>query len=252
MFVFLPAYVASFYLDVTDGPMFSHATKSYFFVVLPTFVLVDYFLNSLFKKLISNITHDQYFVECPACHFNNVRLVDACANCSYKKDNPLTPSAAKISAFLKGDKITPGLLNLLTLGEGEEILFHKKLTLNTAKFKNGARQARKHLVITTANLIILDYFSFHIRIPKSWRERDVVPLSEITAVEGKMKIFYNGMRPFLMIRTTHNDVYEIILSTFGKYIAEIKEIATIIKNANPQVEITIELVERQWKKFFKI
>jgi hypothetical protein len=136
MFVFLPAYVASFYLDVTDGPMFSHATKSYFFVVLPTFVLVDYFLNSLFKKLISNMTQDQYFVECPSCHFNNIELVEACANCSYRKGNHLGPSTDHISSLVKGDKIPDGLIPLLSLGIAEEIIFHKKLTLFSQQLKN--------------------------------------------------------------------------------------------------------------------
>lgn len=156
-------------------------------------------------------------------------------------------SVAKITPSLKGDKIPPGLLNLLSIGEGEEILFHKKMSLFTQQLKNGERIARKHFVITTKNMIILDYYSFHIRMPKSWRERDVIPLSDIIAVEGKMKEFYMASRPFLVIRTIHNDVYEIVLSTYGKYIAEIKEIAAIVKKGNPKVEIIMNLTEKPRK-----
>lgn len=211
-------------------------------------LVADKLIRNCSKKMISNITSGQYFVECPSCHYDNKDLVQKCINCSYQKNNRLTISTAKVSPTLKGDRIPPGLLNLLSIGENEEILFHKKLTSFTQKLKNGERVARKHFVITTANLIILDYYSYHIRMPKSWRERDIIPLSDITAVEGKMKEFYMAMRPFLIIRTINNDVYEIILPTFfGKYVAEIKEIAAIIKKANPKVEVIMNLTGPAWK-----
>jgi hypothetical protein len=248
MFVFFPAFVVTLYLDFANGPLFSRGTQNYFFIILLTFMVADYFINKFVKKLIRNISQEQYFVDCPSCHFNNIQLVEICANCSYKKGNLRVPSTAKISPFLQGDKITPGLLNLLTLGESEEILFHKRLTLFSQQLKNGERVVKKHLVVTTANLIILDYYSFHISMPKSWRERDVIPLLGISAIEGKMKEFYKTMRPFFMIKTINNDVYEIVLSTFGNYIHETNEIAALIKKANPQVEIAIELAETPLKK----
>ena len=58
-----------------------------------------------------------------------------------------------------------------------------------------------------------------------------------------------AMRPFLVIRTSHNDVYEMAFSSFGKYAEEIKEIANVIKRTNPQVEIKIDLSEKPWKDF---
>ncbi len=251
IFIFLPAYIVTLYLDVTNGPIFMQTTKPYFFIVLTAFVIADSLVHTVFKKWISNVTQNQYFIECPSCHFNNIHLVETCANCSYKKGNMLTVSAAKISPSFKGDKIPPGLIQLLSLGMGEEIIFHKKLTLSSQQLKNGERVVRKHLVITTTSVIILDYYSFHIHMPNSWRERDVIPVSEILAVEGKMKKFMKGVCPFLIIKTINGDVYEIVLSTLGNYIAEIKEIAAIIKKTNPQVEITIELYETPLNKFVK-
>lgn len=147
----------------------------------------------------------------------------------------------KSAPSLKGDEIPSGLITLLNIGEDEEILFHKKLNLFTQQLKNEKRVARKHLVITTANLIILDYYSFHLRMTKSCRERDVIPLSEIKTIEGQMMKFYATMRPFLIITTIHNDVYKIVLSTFGKYISEINQIAAIVKEKKPQAEVDIYL-----------
>ncbi len=251
IFIFLPAYIVTLYLDVTNGPIFMQTTRPYFFIVLPVFVIADSLVHTLFKKLISNVTRNQYFIECPSCHFNNIHLVETCANCSYKKGDILTGLAAEITPTFKGDKIPSGLMQLLSLGMGEEIIFHKKLTLSSQQLKNSERVVRKHLVITTASLITLDYFSFHIHMPKSWRERDVIPISEILAVEGRMKKFMKDVCPFLIIKTINGDVYEIVLSTLDNYIAEIKEIAAIIKKAKPQVEITIELYETPLNKFAK-
>jgi hypothetical protein len=240
--LFFPATVIALFFDVTKGPIFPLFAKNYLVIALPVMMVVDTFVVNSVKKMISNITEGQFFIVCPSCNYGYKDLVEKCLNCSYKKGNQQTMSAAKIAPSVKGDKMSPWLLNLLSIGVGEKILFHKKLNLFTQQLKNGERVARKHFVITTANVIILDYYSFHIRMPKSWRERDVILLSDIVAVEGKMKQFYMTMRPFLIIRTINNDVYEIILSTFfGKYVAEIKEIAALIKEANPQVEIVMNL-----------
>jgi len=247
--IFFPVFVISLFLDVTRGPIFPLFAKNYLLFALLVMIVTDDLVRKFFKKVISNITEGQFFVVCPSCNYNNKELVEKCLNCTYKKGNQLTITAAKIAPSLKGDEITPGLLNLLGIGEGEEILFHKKLNSFTQQLKNGERVARKHFVITTANLIILDYYSFHIRMPKSWRERDIIPLSDIIAIEGKMKEFYKTSRPFLIIRTVHNDVYEIVLSTYGKYIAEIKEIATIINKENPKVEIIMNLTEKPRNDF---
>jgi len=249
IFIFLPAYIVSMYLDLTNGPIFMQVAKPYYyFIVLVIYLIAESLVHTLFKKMISNMTQDQYFVECPSCHFNNIELVEACANCSYRKGNHLGPSTDHISSLVKGDKIPDGLIPLLSLGIAEEIIFHKKLTLFSQQLKNGERVVRAHFVITTASVIILDYFFFHIRFPKSWRERDVIPLSEIISVEGRMKKFMKDVCPFFIIKTLSGDVYEIVFSTLDNYIVEIKEIAAIIKKANPQVEITIELTETPLRK----
>ncbi len=243
IFIFLPAFIISMYLDATTGPIFTQNAKPYYyFITLATFVVVDLLIHTLFEKMVSSMTKGQYFIECPSCHFNNTQLVETCKNCSFKKGDILGPSTKHVSANVKGDKIPDGLIPLLSLAIDEEILFHKKLTSNSQQLKNCERVARHHLVITIWNVIILDYYIFHIRFPKSWRERDVIPLSEIKAVEGKMKEFMKSIRPFLIIKTS-KDIYEIVFSTTEDYITQITEIGSILKKANPQIEVTIELSE---------
>jgi hypothetical protein len=234
------AYIFSAYWDFKSGPIIFPSTKNYFPLVFFAFVIVRLLIQKSFKRLISDITQNQYFETCPSCHYHNSYLVGSCANCDYKKGDRL-PSPAKISINAKGDIIPATLTNLLTLGEGEEILFHKTLTVFTNKFKNGKRIIRKHLVITSRNLIILDYNTFQMGTPKGWTARDLIPLSEIVAVEGKLKKFYMNWRPFLIIRS-NNDVYEIALSTFAKYVAHIDDLSTIIKTLNPQVVTANSLI----------
>lgn len=255
IFIFFPAFMVSIYLDATNGPIFMQNANPYNYpIVLAVFVAVDLLIHILFEKMVSGLTEGQYFIECPSCHFNNTQLVETCSNCSYKKGEPVGPSTRHVSASAKGDKIPNGLIPLLGLVIDEDILFHKRLTSYSQQLKNGGRIVRKHFVITTSNVIIVDYLIYLVRFPKSWRERDVIPLSEINVVEGKMKTFMKDICPFLIIRTKNSDIYEIVISTMDDYIAQIAEIASIIKKVNPQVEIKIELYEtslnRLAKRFF--
>jgi hypothetical protein len=131
--------------------------------------------------------------------------------------------------------IPPGgssdLPNFLGLDSNEKILFQKRLDLLTSKRKNGKIIVRNYLAITSAKMIIIDTRS---------DKKDVIPLSDIIAIEGKMKYFfmYKAMRPFLRIKSTQKDVYEIGLPTFKRNMPELNEIAATLKRYNPQVEIT--------------
>lgn len=235
------AYIFSAFWDFKSGPIIFPSTKNYFPVVFFAFIVVRLLIQKSFKRLISDITQNQYFETCPSCHYHNSYLVGSCSNCDYKKGDKLA-SPARISPNVKGDTMPAELTELLRLGENEEILFHKALTLFTNKFKNGKRIIRKHLFITSSNLIMLDYSSFQIGTPKGWSAREIIPLSEIVSVEGKLKKFYMAWRPFLIIRFKNNDVYEIALSTFAKYVDSINELASIIQGSNPQVVTANSLI----------
>jgi hypothetical protein len=246
--LFLPAYLVSFYLDVTSGPILT-ATNSYFLILfLIAFVGVDPLVQILFQRIVNSVTDNQFFIGCPSCHFHNAQLVETCSKCSYKKGVPVASFGSKISPDQKGDIIPNGLIDLLNLDSDEEIVFHKKLTSNYQKLKNEVRVVRKHFIITNKNAILLDYYMFYIGFPKSWREKDVIPLHEIKTVEGMMKIFMKSNRPFLIIKTIQGDVHEVVFSTFGNYIEEINQIAAIIKGLNPETEVNLNLIVPEWNK----
>jgi hypothetical protein len=247
---YLPATLISFYLDATNGPVFPLYSSNSLLIAFPVMFITDNMMRKLFNKFIGHITVNQYFNVCPSCHFKNKDLTKQCADCSYEKGKQLTLMTTDISPDLKGNKIPTGLLNLLNRGENEVILLHRRITLTMAVFKNGARQLRKHFIITTTNIIFLDYDSFRIRIPGSWRQRDVIPLTDIAGVEGKMKSRMMAKRPFLIFRTTSGDIYEIVFSRYERYHQGINDIANLIKRTNPQVEMKIELTEPQWHGFF--
>ena len=242
MFLFLPAFIVTFYIDVNNGPMLQPSSKSRFLLILPIFFVVGSLVTGAAKRLIINLTEGRFFTTCPSCRFHNIHLVEKCSECTYEKGIMSSLMPPKISPSFCGDKIQPRLLNLLRTNTSEAILFHKKLTSFVRNIRNGVRQARKHLIVSTSNLIILDYYSFHFRMPDSWREKDVIPLADIISVEVTKERFFNALRPVLRIKTTNNDVYEIVLSTYGKYVAEINKIATIIKSVNPQVETNLSSI----------
>lgn len=243
--LYLPATLISIYLDATNGPIFPLYSKNNLIIAFLVMILADYIMRKLFNELINYITGGQYFVVCPSCHFKNKDLTGKCINCSYEKGRRLASMTTMISPDLKGNKIPVWLLNLLNIGESDVILLYKKIFPTTAVLKNGTKQLRKHFIITTTNAIFLDHQSFCIRIPISWRQRDVIPLVDITAVEGRMKTRKLAKRPFLILRTVSGDVYEIVFSRFEKYQERINDIAILIKRANPQVELKNELTDAQ-------
>ena len=248
--VVLPLYIIAFYLDVINGPIAPIFLYNNLVLAILAATITSHIVKKVIHKILSDVTAGQFFVVCPVCHYNNKDLVGKCINCSHENGCQVMVSASKISPDMQGDKIHEWLLNLLNVSEDEVVLFHKIITSDVAILRNGTRQVRRNFIITTASLIFLDYVGFNIRIPSSWRDRDVIPLAEITAVEGKMKRRKMALRPFLIIRTTHGDVYEIVFSPFGKYMNEINSIAAIIKQTNTQVELSINLTEQPWKDFF--
>jgi hypothetical protein len=243
--IYIPATLISIYLDATDGPIFPLYSKNSLIIAFPVMFITDNIIRKLFNKFIGHLTVGQYFVVCPSCHYKNKDLTEKCANCSYEKGKQLVLTTTKISPDLKGNKIPAGLLKLLNIGESEVILFYRKISMTTAVLKNGTQQLRKHFVVTTTSAIFLDHDSFRIRIPISWRQRDIIPLINIVAVEGKMKTRKMAKRPFLIFRTISGDIYEIVFSRYEKYKEGINDIANLIKRANPQVDMKIELNEEQ-------
>jgi hypothetical protein len=102
-------YLLALYLDFNNGPIISPHTKNYFVIVLIAFIAVNIMVHNIFKRMIIHCTQYQYFNECPSCHYRNFYLVGSCANCNYKKGDPLDASRLVVDMKLS----EPGLIEHL-------------------------------------------------------------------------------------------------------------------------------------------
>jgi hypothetical protein len=115
-------------------------------------------------------------------------------------------------------------------------------------FKNGGRELRKHLIVTTLNVVFIDYQGFSFNAPRCYRDKDIIRIAEIISVRCEMKDIYMTNRPFLEVVTIKGDSYGVAFSSFGNYKDEMNDIADYIKSANHEVKTIIEITEMPWKK----
>lgn len=239
--LFLPATVVAVFFDITKGPIYPVFSNNNLLITLPVLIIADAAARSLINKLISNISEKDLFVACPSCNYDNKELVRKCIKCSYDINKILDKNIPKISTDCKGDKIPPELLHLINLEESEEILFHKKLSSNLVCYKNDNRELRKHFIIATSHIILIDYSSFGFHIPKSYREIDIVPMNNIEIIKCEMRTIFTAKSPFLEIKTLDEDVFGISFSSLSNYKNEMYEITNQIRKANTQVKTIINI-----------
>lgn len=237
----LPAIAIAIYLDVTKGPLLPLFTNNYFMIALPVLVIVDLLISKLIKHMISYMSNGELFVACPSCSYDNRELVKTCKKCNYDISKHLISYSPNISMHFIGIEISPKLFQLLDIDESEEIVYHKKLTSNLVFFKNNERELRKHLIISTANVIFIDYEGISFGIPKSYRAKDMIPLGQIELLTCEMKNIFMANCPFLEIVTIDKDCYGITFSYFGNFKDEMEEIVKLITNLNPQVKTTLNI-----------
>jgi len=237
---FLPAIAIALYFDVTEGPVLPLFTKNYLVIALPLMLALDTLTRTSIERLIQRFTEGLLFVVCPSCNYDNKELVNKCVYCSYKKGSSamLLPTVTQTPY----SKISPRVLKMLKLGD-EQILFYLNECPSITFFINGNRDARANLIITTQNMIFLDYYRFAIRFPESWRAKDVVPLSDINRVELTTKKLYLAQYPFLSISTLSGDIYEMGFYINSKSKEKMEKIADILKEVNPAIEVIVNLPE---------
>lgn len=141
------------------------------------------------------------------------------------------------------------ILSLLNLGSEESILFHKRLTLNIAFYKNNKRKIRKDMIITNHKLLFIDYLPWIFGPPKHIREIDVIPISEIISVVSEMRHIHLAKRPFFEITKRGCDTFGLAFSSFGNYGDEMKKIEDLLKLANSDIHITTNITQMPWKGF---
>ena len=244
---FLPAVVVALFFDVTKGPIFPLLTFNHLLIALPVMIILDKVVRNLIERMIGNISDGELFIVCPSCNYDNEELVKTCIKCAYDITKTVNKKLTNISSSYKGDKIPSQLISLLNIGESETILFHKQLSLRLACFKNNVRILRKHFIITSSYLILIDYKGFSFHIPKSYREKDIIPLTEIEVIKCEMKNIDMTNRPFLEIKTFGEVIFGVAFSCFGDYRGEMEEIVNLIKKANRQAKTVFDLSDMSWK-----
>lgn len=235
--IFLPATLVAIYFDITKGPIVPIFTQNTLLLSLPIMLIIDWFVRHYAKQLIVNITESQMFSVCPSCKYDNKNLVDKCIYCSFEKgtkSSDLQPNMLK-----SNNKLPVKVLRMIDLKDAEAVLFCMKIFPFKALLKNGVREIRTYLIITTADLILLDYQYFS----ESWREKDILSLMDIVSVKGKMKEVYISEEPFLEITTSSNDVYEISFNKFGSFKKDCSTITDVIRKLNPAVNIQLNFYE---------
>ncbi len=235
----LPAIAIAVYFDLTKGPVLPLFTNNYLLFALAVLIIVDLLTRKLMKRMISTISNGELFVACPSCSFDNKELVETCNNCNYDTSKGFGRFYTNISSRFIGNEIPSKLFRLLNIGENEEVVYHKKLTSNLVFLKNNERELRKHLIITTENVIFIDYEGISFGIPKSYRAKDIISLDKIEFIKCEMKNIFMANSPFLEIVTINKDCYGITFSYFGNYKEEMGDIVKLITNSNPQVKSTL-------------
>src|ERR1700690_3953977 len=62
--IFLPAFVVTFYLDVTNGPILQPGAKSHFLLIFPIFIIVGSLVDEVLKRSIIHLSEGKYFLVC--------------------------------------------------------------------------------------------------------------------------------------------------------------------------------------------
>ena len=137
-------------------------------------------------------------------------------------------------------KVPAKVLRMLQLSQNEIIQFHIKISFLPI-FVNDVRKARTNFIITTQNIMLVDYYRFPIRAYNSFREQDVIPLSTVTHVMAKMKKYTLAQEPLISFATSTNNKYEMVFYRRKKCLKIYHEIVNIIKKENPKVECKIAM-----------
>jgi hypothetical protein len=186
-------------------------------------------IGSLFQRMSGGVI----FTVCPNCGYANIKVVETCINCSYKKNMPLVNYKEKeeIPEDLK-DKIKQynsaglykkppeSLIKGLNLEHDESILISIKapsLKLGTI-IKNGSRSVvNTYGEICPLNRVILTTkrICFLTEISGGWKEISCHPLNGITRIRTENKRFYSPLMDEVdkMILDIGSDEY--ILSGFN-------------------------------------
>ena len=247
-YILLPTIIISLYFDLTKGQIWPLFERSYFIVSVGIAVVLDTLARRRVQKLIEEISKGDLFIICPSCNYDNKELVKICQACSYKKGDPFSALRRTDLLSVRGEKggvirMPERVIQMLGIKEQEKILFSMRVFPFKSVFRNGEQEIVTFFVLTNTRIIFLDYHYFSY----SWRKKDILSLSDIISVQGKMKKMYMVLQPEFVITTRSGDIYEIVYKKYGRYRQRIEDVCSLIKKINPEINVSVDLPESQWK-----
>lgn len=218
-YLLLPTLLIAVLLDSINGPLYPVFKSNSVLLAFALVVVFDKLSKSMVEKYVSHISCGSLFTECPSCGYGDNKLTSICSNCNYtnNSDNLATYSH-------KADNKHNKLSSMLDISN-DEILFKLKLFPLVSVFINGEKDVMTYLVITSNDLIFIDYFYF----ASSWRKKEVLPISSIISFRLIEKNTYVTSEPAIEICTDINNKYEIVFLKIFNNKVEINQIIKFIQ-----------------------
>lgn len=243
LYFLLPATIYALFLDFTKGPFMAILATNNLLLAIVLAIISDALTRKFTSATIERLSHGRLFEVCPKCNYINRELIDQCAKCGYKRDNQFELSPTRKDIARGG--LAPKVMRMADIQEGEDILYVKKGYPALTVIINGIRENRILFIVTSNKIIFLDYYRIPIRHSIGYRERDLVPISEIIRVEAKMQNFLRVEGPFLIITTSNEKRYELRFNRLTKYREHLAEIIGALQNINPNIEANINIEVRK-------
>ncbi len=131
---------------------------------------------------------------------------------------------------------------MLALHNNEEILFFMKIGTNPF-LKNDIKDARLLWVASRERMIFMDYYRLPI-LPqniKNWREKDIIPYSEIISIIAHKNKFSLTPEPLISIHTESENTYQVVFYTENSCKTKYNDLKAIITDINPKTEFNCEI-----------
>lgn len=231
--IVVPIVILAWIFDVKYGAFYPVYGLNNILLAGILLVVFEATVRKVFQNKIDSIKSSDHFITCQNCSYMHSELVTGCQKCGYKDPEfaPKNNEAILINQIIN-TKIEEGQ------DDNQIILYQMPLPRTVAFYKNGIRKLRNHLFMAKDCVAIVEICGGN-----AWREGDVIPYDEITAITGEMKKSFVSKSPFLSIRCSDGSIFEIVLSSFDEYRQRIMQIQSVAKKINQEILVEINLPE---------
>lgn len=179
------------------------------------FAVAELVAKKHLMAVVEGLTGLRLFGQCPSCNYANRDLVDECKNCGFSATSgsaarqqeftPVTVSGGECAGTKL--RVPKRCLDLLNLQEDERCIANVRIFPERGVYEDGGVVLVKHLVITNARLIFIDYHFFN----SGWMFRRDIPLGGVEASILVRRHHQKKDVPILVLKTPQA-TYEIFYS----------------------------------------